>query len=427
MRAFTTTRHDMSLMKQLFYSFILALLLPLTLHAQWTVSQPGNIKNDSTQVADKNGSQSDSLTVSLLTCTPGSLVYELYGHTALRVRESGHRQSDWVFNYGSFSFEQPHFMWRFMLGETDYELCVVPYTIFYDAYVREGRGIEEQVLNLTPREAERLVDALSENLDPKNATYRYNFFYDNCTTRALRIVERCIDGKVVWPKATNGLTLRDVVHEFSKRSPWNKFGQDILLGNETDTLAGVQAQMFAPVYAERYAEQAMIIATDGTQRHLVAPSRTLLPAIPGATGKPFPITPMWAFSILLVFTLTLTAIEWKRKKNYWQYDALLFVAQGLTGCIVSFLFFFSAHPGVSSNWLVTLFNPLPLISFAWLMKADVQGRRSWGTYVQAAMLCLALLTGLCGLQHFPAEVYLIIALLSIRVVAQFYNTRQKAA
>lgn len=120
--------------------------------------------------------ENDSVVVSLLTCTPGNLVYELYGHTAIRVREVGARQSDWVFNYGTFSFNQPHFMWRFMLGETDYELGVVPYYLFYESYVREGRGIDEQVLNLTPAEAKKLVDALSKNLEPENATYRYNFF-----------------------------------------------------------------------------------------------------------------------------------------------------------------------------------------------------------------------------------------------------------
>ena len=42
------------------------------------------------------------------------------------------RLSDWVFNYGTFSFAQPHFVWRFVKGETDYELGVVPYALFYD-------------------------------------------------------------------------------------------------------------------------------------------------------------------------------------------------------------------------------------------------------------------------------------------------------
>ena len=48
-----------------------------------------------------------TLTVSLLTCSPGQLSYELYGHTALRVR-STQTGADYVFNYGAFDFNTPN-------------------------------------------------------------------------------------------------------------------------------------------------------------------------------------------------------------------------------------------------------------------------------------------------------------------------------
>ena len=170
---------------------LLAVLLPVTLRAEQARQQDGQ-----QPVADR---QQDSVCVSLLTVTPGKMVYELYGHTAIRVREvMPGRLSDWVFNYGTFSFAQPHFVWRFVKGETDYELGVVPYALFYDTYVKEGRGIDELPLNLSPAESRRLVDALSRNLLPENATYRYNFFYDNCTTRAIGMIANAIEGKIVW-------------------------------------------------------------------------------------------------------------------------------------------------------------------------------------------------------------------------------------
>lgn len=362
----------------------------------------------------------DSVVVSLLTCTPGQLVYELYGHTAIRVKEVGRRQSDWVFNYGTFSFEQPHFMWRFMLGKTDYELGVVPYSIFYDAYAREGRGIDEQVLNLTPAEAQRLVDALSNNLLPQNATYRYNFFYNNCTTRALDVIEKAIDGKVVWPKVNNEMSLRDIVEEFSATSPWNEFGQNILLGAETDRGTDIRKQMFAPIYAERYVEKALVKNADGSERHLAAPTCTLLPVQP-MPNKNFPISPMAAFGTLLVITIIVSLIEYFKHKLYWQYDVLLYLSQGLTGCIIAFLFFFSEHPAVGSNWLVLMFNPLPLIFFAWYMKSAVNGRRCWSVWVEAFMLVATFIVGVAGLQSYPVEAYLIIATLAVRLVAQYVN------
>lgn len=397
-------------MKRLLYIIVL-MLIPFTVLAQ----QLGDDK------ATAEAQSKDSVVVSLLTCTPGQLVYELYGHTAIRVKEVGARQSDWVFNYGTFSFNQPHFVWRFMLGETDYELGVVPYSIFYEFYVKEERGIDEQVLNLSSTEAKRLVDALSKNLEPENATYRYNFFYDNCVTRALRQIENAVEGTVVWPKADENKTLRDIVHEFSTPSPWNEFGQDLLLGAEADEKADLAKQQFAPIYAERFVTDAMIKDKDGKVRHLAAPVRTLLPAQPGVQTEEsgFPVSPTVVFGIILVLTIAISTAELLKKKRYWQYDVLLMVAQGLTGCIITFLFFFSSHPAVGSNWLITLFNPLPLVLFPWFMKAAAVGKRSWVMYVQGALVVLFIISAVLGVQQYPTEVYLIAVTLLVRVIEHF--------
>ena len=57
--------------------------------------------------------------VSLLTCSPGVEIWQQYGHTAIRFEDTA-SDLDVVFNYGLFSFDQPHFIWRFCLGATDY-------------------------------------------------------------------------------------------------------------------------------------------------------------------------------------------------------------------------------------------------------------------------------------------------------------------
>ena len=45
--------------------------------------------------------QQDSVRVSLLTCAPGTEIYELFGHTAIRY-ENPAEGKDLVFNYGLF-------------------------------------------------------------------------------------------------------------------------------------------------------------------------------------------------------------------------------------------------------------------------------------------------------------------------------------
>lgn len=382
-------------------------------------------KNEHEEDAAKAMSPRDSATVSLLTCSPGKLVYEQFGHTALRVREYRNGTwSDWVFNYGSFSFSQPHFLWRFVLGQTDYELAVAPYALFYDSYAKEGRAIYEQRLNLTQDEAHRLIDALANNLQPSKATYRYNFFYDNCVTRALDRISDAVDGEVIWPEVkTEDNTLRDIVHEFTPADSWYRFGQDLLLGAEVDHPADRRLRMFSPIYAERYVSEAKVRRAGEALLPLAAPVITLLPETPAPLASGVQFTPMWAFGLLLAFVIGVTYYEYRRKRYFWILDVVLLIAQGLVGCIITFLFFFSSHPAVGSNFLITMFNPLPLLYFPWVMKCAVAGRPARGLYVQGVMLLATLIIGWAGIQQFPPELNLIIAALALRFAANFAFAR----
>lgn len=119
--------------------------------------------------------QQDSLQISLLTCSPGTEIYSLFGHTALRVQNFS-RNLDVVFNYGMFSFNTPHFIYRFIKGETDYQLGVIPYVYFEAEYAERGSSVYQQVLNLSAEEKQTLLHLLTENYLPENRTYRYNYF-----------------------------------------------------------------------------------------------------------------------------------------------------------------------------------------------------------------------------------------------------------
>ena len=93
----------------------------------------------------------DSIRLSLLTCAPGEEIYSLFGHTAIRY-ENPSQGIDIVFNYGLFSFNTPNFIFRFSLGETDYQLGVTDYEHFAAEYAFYGRSVWQQTLNLTDEE-----------------------------------------------------------------------------------------------------------------------------------------------------------------------------------------------------------------------------------------------------------------------------------
>ena len=129
---------------------------------------------------------SDSIQISILTCSPGPAIYEVYGHTAIRV--TNHTTgSDIVFNYGLFDFSSPNFIWRFTLGKTDYLLGADYYKNFERSYTRRGSEIYQQDLKISKEESEKLFQLLSIHAKPENRVYRYNFLDNNCATITTQI------------------------------------------------------------------------------------------------------------------------------------------------------------------------------------------------------------------------------------------------
>ncbi len=357
-------------------------------------------------------SAADTLEVGLLTCAPGAEVYELYGHTALRVRN--HRTgADRVFNYGIFDFNAPHFTWRFALGKADYYLRPADFNRFAYTYYMDGRSVEEQVLNLTPVEEARVLAFLDSLVNIDTWAYRYSFLYDNCTTRAIDVIERCIDGEMLWPETWPGYTFRSIIHEFTAtQSPWNRFGQDLILGAEVDAKAGRREQMFSPLYAQSYVGGARIKSADGV-RPLVLRQETVVLAAPLPQAL-FPLSPMMAVCLFGVLTAGICLWERKRQRICRWYDDLLLVVQGLAGCIVALLFFFSAQPAVGSNWLVLWLNPLPLLYLPWKIIRNRQERTDY-YYVSVAVAVVLLgVSGLWGEQKFPVEIYVLALFLLVR-------------
>lgn len=358
--------------------------------------------------------EEDSLQIGLLTCSPGKAVYELYGHSALRVRNTKDG-TDWVFNYGIFDFSTPNFTWRFMLGETDYTLGISTFRQFARYYAREGRNVTEQVLNLTQDEAYNIAHALDSIACIHNWVYRYNFLYDNCTTRAVNHVKKALKGQIKWPKQSTTITFRDIIHEFAaEASPWNRFGQDILLGKETDQPLGIDQQLFSPIYASRLIGDAQIVAADGTTKPLVRSTEVVVDVKPQPNHR-FPLTPITVCCILLLIVVGLSVWEYKRARVFTATDNLLLLVQGLAGLMVTFLYFFSSHPGVGNNWLIVWLNPLPLIYLGWKIKQNIQDRPDHFHVVSGLLLGLLAVAAIISGQKFPIEIYLLALILLIRV------------
>lgn len=317
--------------------------------------------------------QRDSVRVSLLTCAPGTEIYELFGHTALRYEDMV-KGEDLVFNYGVFSFGAPNFVLRYIKGETDYRLGIVPYSYFEGEYALRGSSVYQQVLNLTLAEKQKMLKLLLENYRPENRVYRYNNFYNNCTTRARDKIEECIDGKIIYPDGKDGMSFRKIVRQCTESSAWGGLGIDLCLGSEADVVIDGRKQMFAPFNMLTAARGAVIVKGDSV-RPLVLDETKIVDVEPNEVPPSFPLSPMACVLILLVVACVIVWWQLRMKRIVWVWDLVLFGVQGIAGCIIAFLFFFSIHPTVDSNWLIVLLNPIPLIYLPVMIKKDIKGKK----------------------------------------------------
>lgn len=345
--------------------------------------------------------QGDSVRVSLLTCGPGTEIYNLFGHTAIRYQDAG-RGIDYVFNYGMFSFGTPNFVLRFTLGQTDYMLGVEDAADFVRHYRRSNRDVSEQVLNMTAQEKTRLYALLVENYRPENRTYRYNFFYDNCSTRPRDKIEAVVAGGIDYhadqqvPVA--GVSFRSMIHRYTEHNRWSQFGIDMLLGSQADEPVTRRQMMFIPFFLEEsFRHATRPDAMTGQDAPLVTGELTLNTSDPtrDSVTAADVLTPMRTMLLIMAAVAAATIYGLRRRRSLWWIDAVLLGAAGTAGCILTFLALFSEHPAVGHNWLLCVFQPLHLLLLPWVvMRVRAMRRSIYMTVIFAALTLFMLFWGL---------------------------------
>ena len=317
----------------------------------------------------------DRIQISLLTCSPGKEVWAQYGHTAIRYydKESG---EDLAINYGIFSLDQTYFIPRFVLGMTDYRMGVQPMDMFLAQYSYEGRGVVEQVLNLSAEDKEVIYKALQENMKPENVVYRYNYFFDNCTTRARDMLVNHLHGKVVYPPAEENATFRSMIHKWNNKYEWSQFGEDLLLGVNADRKTTKSEQQFLPENLRSDFDKARY-----NGKPLVKETNVLLDAETEVVEPVFPLSPLSIALTFAVISLVMMLFSYRRQQVYWAWDLALMLTSGLMG-IIFFVMIFSQHPCVSLNFILLFFNPLPLFFlYSTIKKKKVIWWKIWGVLI----------------------------------------------
>ena len=355
---------------------------------------------------------SSRLQISLLTCTPGSELYSVFGHSALRVVDSA-AGTDVVYNFGTFNFDDPNFYRKFVLGKLMYFLSQEYYPDFVFSYKYFNRGITEQVLDLSGNEKKQIQEELFNNISEENRYYKYDFLYDNCTSRLRDIIFKKRSNVLVNVPDLNSQrkTFRDHLHGYLDRAEmqWTKLGIDLLLGVGADKVMSAYESMFLPDHLTSGIASANVSGNPLVKQDLVP----LKDEQPLPTKLDFWSTPMFFFSL---FSLLVVFPALYKSKSFRKYqlimDRVLFISSGLMGCLLLFMWFGTDHQSFSYNLNLVWAMPINLV-IGFLLPSDKAWIKIYLKVISLILLLLLILsiTSLCYLNTLLLP---IIAALSFR-------------
>jgi len=304
--------------------------------------------------------QADDTIVYLLTCGPGTETYSIYGHSAIRIVLS-EQHSDIVYNWGVFDYSTPNFTWKFAKGRLDYMLATESLKGFLQSYFFEKRYVYSQQMNIDAGEKRKLLEMINENLKPENIKYRYDFFYDDCSTRIRDLFEKSIGEKLKYPPAETGKmpTFRDMVGKYQAPYPWLKFGVDLIMGSTSDKRAAFRDRMFLPIDMKDELSEALVHRGDRMIPLLRNPE--ILLDFEAPKIKPnFFTSPPFIFTLVIILILILAALT-KSLKIIRIIDIVIYSVFSILSVLMIFFNFFTDHVQMKWNLNIIWLNPFIIV------------------------------------------------------------------
>ena len=360
--------------------------------------------------------------ISVLTIGPGESLNDAFGHNGFRIKDNS-LGIDVVYGYGEYDFDAPNFYLKFAQGKLNYLISRHNFSDIVYHYSQNNRNIDEQVLNLTKEEKQKLFNFLENNYKPENRRYLYDFFYDNCATRirdvAIKATDRSIDFNV--PKNFEPKTFRTLIHDHVGLNTWGSFGIDIALGSVIDRKASVNEHMFLPKYIHDFFENATLNST----QNLVESSSNLYEKKATRSSSNFLLSPIILMGLIGFIILFFTYKDYKNNTRSKWLDLIIFGTTGIIGVLILLLWFATDHSATAQNYNVLWAFPLNIIVIWQLLKPTV---KNWfKSYLKflVIMLCLMTLHWVIGVQVFAIGLIPLLIALLVRYVflIQFFNQK----
>ena len=278
--------------------------------------------------------------ISILSIGEGPSLVDAFGHTAIRVKDA-QLKNDIVFNFGVYDFNSPNFYSNFVKGRPEYKLAIQNYSNLIQNYIRQKRYIVEHQLNLDQNSTKMIIDLLVEKLN--DPYYIYDYFRDNCTTRAADIVIDKTNNKFKDDKLESEaiLTYRDLIHRKINENSWAALGIDLCLGAIIDKKINTRETFFLPENLMNYLD---LYEGDIIKRNIIYSPES---EISYRENLPSPLLINLILSLIIV---AITIFNFKSNKWNKSLDSLIFLISGSIGILIIYLWFFSNHFAGAQNF-----------------------------------------------------------------------------
>ena len=308
------------------------------------------------------------VSISLITYGPSGEVWERFGHDAIAVHDSS-VGIDVAYNWGIFSFEQPGFYWKFLTGDTRYWMAAFQTEEYNAHYKEENRTIRVQQLALSNVEKAALAEFLVWNAAEENKYYRYDYYNDNCSTRARDALDYVLKGRLkpALDTGTFGRTWRGETARVTGSDLLVYSGIEVALGRNADKKLTPWAESFMP---ERLADamQTLVIRNDAGERYKIIAHDSVLFR---STRIPMPLDPPDRVSMAALLGLTIAGIIAFLADSRFRFSramlvtfvSLWYIIGGLAGTALLLAGTVTKHaPYMGSN--TTLWQMSPVLLFA---------------------------------------------------------------
>lgn len=350
--------------------------------------------------------------VSMVTVGPGENLYEVFGHSSIRIKDPVLRL-DLVYNYGIFDFTAPNFYTNFAKGKLIYKLVRYPFQDFVEGNKRDKRWIKEQVLQLNQGQCQQFFEFLENNARKENASYLYDPFFNNCATKLIDVSNTILkDSIILNTDYVSNKTLRQLMNDELHWNTWGSTGINIALGSLLDQKATPSQYMYLPDFVYLALKKGNI-TVNGKDVPIVKKEHIILDFEEPKVSFSL-ISPVFIFSVLLCIGLFITFRDIKRKKRTKWLDFLLFFITGFTGVGIIFLWFFTDHATTPDNFNVLwAFAPNLIVAFFVLKKKLKPNIRRYLQFLLLLLLVLVLFW-IFGIQLFAVSLIPFFLLLAVR-------------